>query len=218
MKIYGFDLSNPTNKVRYVANALGLKYDFEFTVPFSEHVQNDQYHTLNPVGKVPVLVDDNGFSLFESGAIVKYLDAKNGCRFYPQDIEKRAKIDQWTDFISIHIRSAMVQFFWNRVGVKYMGHEPDLNSLNEGLKFLARFLPIIDAQLGKSKYIAGDELTLADFSLLSELDGIEMCDFDLSPYPNITAWRQDLQSQDFYQVDRSRGRKLLEDRIAQNAG
>jgi len=55
MKIYGFDVSNPTNKVRYVAKALGIEHTFEFVVPFSEQVQNDEYRELHPAEKVPSL-------------------------------------------------------------------------------------------------------------------------------------------------------------------
>jgi len=62
MKIYGFDLSNPTNKVRYVANALGEKYDFEFVVPFSGDLKNDHYRAINPAEKVPAIVEDNGLT------------------------------------------------------------------------------------------------------------------------------------------------------------
>jgi len=87
-----------------------------------------------------------------------------------------------------------------------MGQEPDTNSLNEGLKFLDRFLPVIDNQLDESKYLAGDEMTLANFSLLAELDGAEMYDLDLSKYKNLTAWRGNMQAQDFYQIDREKGK------------
>jgi len=155
--------------------------------------------------------------LFESGAIIKYLAEKNNSPLYPRSIEKRATVNQWIDFVSIHIREAATRVFWNRIGVKFMGQEADLNSLEEGLKSLDRFLPVLDNQLGKCTYLAGDELTLADFSFLAELDGAEMFGLDLSSYAHITAWRQTLQSQDFYQVGRSRGRKLVEDRLAENA-
>ncbi len=214
MKIYGLDVSNPTNKVRYVANALGLDYEFELKMPFSEQVQNDEYQSLHPASKVPAL-EDGSFKLFESNAIIRYLAQKSNSDLYPQDLEKRAKVDQWMDFVTVHIRNAYGRVFWNRVGVKFMKEEPDVNSLNEGLKFLDRFLPIIDDQLGKSKYLASDDLTIADFNLLAELDGAEVCEIDLLKYKNLTAWRENLQNQDFYQVDRSVGAAIFEEILAQ---
>lgn len=160
-------------------------------------------------------MDDDGFVLFESNAIVKYLAQKNQSSLYPQVIKKRAKIDQWMDFISIHIRGAFVRVFWNTVGVRFMGEEPDQNSLHTGLKFLDSYLPVVDNQLSKSRYLAGDELTLADFCLLAELDGAEMMQLDLSNYSHLTKWRDDLKKQKFYQVDRSFGEAAVAERLAQ---
>ena len=66
------------------------------------------------------------------------------------------------------------------------------------LSFLERFLPVVDAPLKERRYLAGGELTLADFNLLSALDPAEVAQVDLSGYLNITRWRQDLMGRDFY--------------------
>ena len=176
MKVYGLDLSNPTNKVRYVANYLKLDCEFEHVMPFSEQTQSDAYLKLHPAGKVPVIEDD-GFTLFESNAIIKYLADKKKSSLYPQDLKQRAKVDQWMDFVSIHIRGAMARVFWNRIGVVFKNEKPDENSLKCGLAFLDRFLPIVEDQLGKGQYLIGDQFTLADFTLLAEIDGAEAGDF-----------------------------------------
>jgi len=72
LKIYGADLSAPANKVRFVANYLGLEYDYvQIKIREGEH-RAEQFLKLNPVGKIPV-IDDDGFTLYESNAICKYL-------------------------------------------------------------------------------------------------------------------------------------------------
>ena len=76
--------------------------------------------------------------------------------------------------------------------------EVDNRSISEGLTFLDRFLPVVDNPLKERRYLAGGELTIADFGLLSALDPCEVAQVDLSGYLNITRWRKDLQGRDFY--------------------
>jgi glutathione S-transferase len=210
MDIYGIDVSFPTNKVRYVANAIGIDYSWNHLMPFSDQANAPEYRAKHPVGKVPA-IQDGDFSLFESNAIIRYLARKHKSSLYPEDLQQQAVIDQWMDFASIHVGGAIARVFWNVIGVKFMGEEPDVRSLETGRAFLKRFLPVVEEQLGKTRYIAGDELSLADFAMLAPLDPCEAAGVDLSGYPNIVAWRNDLQSQDFYQIDRSFGEKLISD-------
>lgn len=197
LKIYGANLSSPANKIRFVANALGLDYEYiQISIRDGEN-QTEEYKKLHPAGKVPA-IDDDGFVLFESDAIAKYLAASQRSPLYPEDIKQRAKVDQWMDFSSIHINAAMGRVMFNRIFAPVIKAPVDQNSLNDGIKFLGRFLPVVDAQLSRSKYLASDELTLADFSLLSSLDPAEAAEIDLAPYPNLVKWRSDLMKRDFY--------------------
>ncbi|MGH8550407.1 MAG: glutathione S-transferase family protein [Methylococcales bacterium] len=159
--------------------------------------QTKDYLAIHPAGKVPA-IDDEGFVLFESGAITRYLADKVGSSIYPSDLQKRARVEQWTEFAAQHIAKAMERIFFNRVLYKVINTEKDERSLQEGLKFMGRFLPFVDAQLGKYRHFAMDDLTLADFVLLAWLDPAEVCDVDLSDYPKITEWRNRLMRQDFY--------------------
>lgn len=198
MKLYGFDMSTPVNKVRYVANYLKLEYDYEYIDAFKGEHQSEEHLKRHPVGKVPVLVDD-GFVLFESNAIIKYLAAKQGSGLYPQDHKQRAVVDQWIDFTSIHIGNAMNKVFGNRVVFPHVGIEVDERSLEDGLSFLDKFLPVIEKQLQQNSCLAGQRLSLADFNLLATLDPIEMAGIDVSGYPALAAYRQKLQKEAYYQ-------------------
>ena len=80
-----------------------------------------------------------------------------------------------------------------------MNKEVDEKSLAFGLEMMDKYLPILNKQLGKNKYIAGSELSIADFNLLAILDPCEMVQIDLSPYQAIVSWRNNLKAQDFYQ-------------------
>ncbi len=197
LKIYGADLSSPSNKVRFVANCLGLDYEYRSVNLVSGENRSEGHLKLHPGGKVPV-IDDDGFVLFESNAIIRYLAAKCESPLYPGGVRQRGQVDQWADFVSHHIGTAVGRVLFNRVFARFLNQEVDERALAEGLSFLERFLPVVDAPLKERRYLAGGELTLADFSLLAALDPAEVAQVGLSGYLNIMRWRQDLMARDFY--------------------
>ena len=208
LKIYGADLSTPSCKVRFVANALGLTYEYKKVDLIKEENKSEDHLKLHPAGKVPV-IDDDGFVLFESNAIAKYLATKSGSPLYPSEATQRAVVDQWIDFVSLHIATAVRPVLFNRVWAPFLNIEVDEHSLNEGLSFLERFLPVVDDQLKRNRFLTGEEMTLADINLLSALDSAEVGQIDLSGYSNLAKWRKTLQGQDFYtKVHKSYGDAL----------
>jgi len=152
---------------------------------------------MNPVGKIPVM-DDDGFVLFESGAICKYLSRKMDSGIYPSELREQSKVNQWTDFVAIHINGAMGRVVFNRIFATFAKVDVDEQSLKDGLNFLSRFLPVVDTQLGHQPNLAGKTFTLADITLLSSLDPAEVADIDLSGYSNIVKWRNELKQKEFY--------------------
>ncbi len=87
---------------------------------------------------------------------------------------------------------------FNRVFAPMRGESVDERSIQDGLKFLGRFLPVVDAQLAKSPYLSGKTLTLADIDLLAAMDSAEIAGIDLAPYKNLVRWRNELKKLDFY--------------------
>ncbi len=197
LKIYGLDFSPWVNRVRFTANQIGLEYDYVKVDLMGGEGQSEEYRQLHPAGKVPAMVDD-GFILFESGAISRYLANKTNSSLYPTELKAKALVDQWTDYSVTHIAMAMQKVLFNRVVYKLTNSEQDTRSLQEGQEFLQRFLPIADTQLSKNNYLAGGNLTLADIILLAWLDPAEISELDLSSYQHIRAWRNHLKQQPFY--------------------
>ena len=197
LKIYGADLSSPANKVRFVANALGLEYEYiQVKLREGEH-KKSEFLKINPVGKIPV-IDDDGFILFESGAIAKYLCVKHNSALYPKNLRKQALVDQWSDFATIHVGGAMSKVLFNREFFQFAKVAKDERSLEDCLSFLKRFLPVVDNQLKDNPYITGKDFSLADITLLANLDPSEVADVDLKPYGNIIKWRDALKKKEFY--------------------
>ena len=197
LKIYGSDLSSPSNKVRFAANALDLKFEY-IKINLREGEQRKpEFLKLNPAGKIPAINDD-GFMLFESNAIIKYLARKQKSPLYPSELQARAIVEEWMDFTSMHVGMALSKVMFNRVFYKFLNVPIDERSLSDGLDFLKKFLPVIDEQLSKNPYLAGKDLTLADINLLATLDPAEAAQIDLSSYKNIVKWREAFKKKDFY--------------------
>jgi len=197
LKIYGSDLSAPSNKVRFTANALGLKYEYiRVNLREGEH-KKPEFLKLNPVGKIPV-IDDDGFVVFESNAIIKYLADKNNSPLYPRDLKTRATIDQWIEFCSHHVGLATSKVVYNRFFASRLKVAVDENSLKEGLAWVERFYAVVDQQIGQNDYLALNKFSLADINLLAILDPCEVASIDISKYKNISSWRSALRKKDFY--------------------
>lgn len=197
--LYGMPLSSPVNKVRFLLNYLALPYQFEIVhLPSGENKQSS-YLKINPIGKIPAINDD-GFCLAESNAIMRYLANKHDTDLYPEALQARAVVEQWIDFSSHHIGMSVSKVMYNKHFYKMMGLDIDERSLQEGYEFLARFLPVLEGQLSQYQYIASDEMSLADLALLAALDPSEVAGIDLSQYAYLSAWRKKLMDSSFYQA------------------
>ncbi len=197
LKIFGADLSSPANKVRFVANYLNLKYEY-IRVKLREGEQRSpEFLKVNPAGKVPA-INDQGFCLFESGAIIKYLAERENSPIYPKGLKERSVVDQWIDFINLHVLLGVSKVTYNRLFAKMRGEEVDERSIKDGLAFLSRNLPVVDQAIGSNKFFLGKQISLIDFTLVAALDPVEAVDIDLSPYKNIVRLRNELKKMDFY--------------------
>lgn len=198
LKIYGHFLSMPANKVRLCVSYLGLPHEYTTVDLMGGEHQGAEFLKINPAGRVPAM-DDDGFILSQSDAICKYMCALSGpSKFYPEDIQEQAKVNQWINFSSQHIIHAMSRVFFNRVVAPMIKENVDENSLNTGLTMLGRDLAVVEETLNTHAYLTNDHITLADITLISGLEPAEMCKFDLSEYPAISKWRAGIMEQEFY--------------------
>jgi len=198
IKLYGMGVSFNVSKVRYCLNLLNLNYDWVETNLMAGENQTPEFLSISPTGKIPA-VDIDGFKLFESNAIIRYLAAVNNSSIYPLDPKKMAVIDAWMDYVSIHVAHAMGRVLFNRIFAPMTNQKVDPESLRVGLEFLDKYFPVLEKQLAKNIFLAGREFSLADINLLAVLDPCELAQINIDRFPWLKKWRAGLKSQPFYQ-------------------
>lgn len=189
MKLYTVVGSPNCRKVEAVIDHLGLKIEREYLDFFTGDLRQPAYLALNPNGMVPTLVDGD-FVLSESTAIMQYLAENAGSdALFPRDPKKRAEVVRWQSWELAHYNRAFGVLSFEAVAKPTFNLGPTNQPLVEAMKQnLARFAPVLDAHMHGRAYVAGEGVTLADYSLI-HLEGFkEAVPFDWSPYPNLNAY------------------------------
>lgn len=166
LKLYGVP---PTRAIRpiWVLNELELECEIVSIFPFDEE-STRAVKSLNPVGKIPYLVDGD-LVVSESIAIMLHLaEAHGGGRFMPTDVAGRAAVNQWNFFLVTEIEQPL----W-RAGlhqVIYPEEERSESEMSLAYRDCRRFLEPLEAHLEGREFLVGDEETVADFNAAYTLD------------------------------------------------
>lgn len=144
---------------------LGLEYvrhDAGFIYGVTD---TDAFAAMNPNRTVPVLRDDGGTPLWETGAILRYLAGRYGSSpFWPEEPVERVQVDKWAEWAKINVAMGFTgPVFW-RV-VRTPEYERNSKEIAEALERFHATLKIAEQRLQTSKWIAGADLTLADIQM-----------------------------------------------------
>ena len=163
IKLYGGARSR-ASIVRWYLEELGINYEFILLdMSTGEHQQPD-FIKLNPFGKVPTIVDED-FVLYESGAILLYLDRKYSGK--ELSVEEQAILTQWTLFANATLG-------------------PNIFGIESRERELPKLMMPLNELLSKHQYLLGDEFSVADVAVGSILIYIPlMLKLDLSAYPAV---------------------------------
>ncbi len=193
--IHAFPLSPRAFKVLFGAHQAGVEYALKFVDLRKGEQNSPEFLKLNPNGRMPVLEDD-GYVLWESNAIVNYLASKNPqCGLLPADTKARLQVEKWQFWESVHWDQACAIFAFERLVKALFRNEPESESeIARGTQMMDRLAKVLDGELGKHRYVAGDELTVADVSIGSSMCIADIARLPLEPYRSIQRWREDLKS------------------------
>jgi glutathione S-transferase len=182
MKIYGDSISGNCLKVKWVADTLGLSYDWIETDILTGQSRTPEYLAMNPAGQVPAVVLDDGRPLAQSNAIILHL--AEGSALIPADTYDRARMLEWMfwEQYSHEPYVAVARFQMRYLGKTAGELEPRI--VERGKAALQR----LEDGLAGSRFLAGDALSLADVSLVAYTRVADEGGFDLAAYPRIQAW------------------------------
>lgn len=189
MKLYGFPPSPNTWKVRALASHLGVPLDLEFVDLTKGASHTPAYLAINPTGRTPTLVDGD-FKLWESNAILNYIAGQTANSLWPNNPRTRADIARWQYWQLAHWGGEACQPLTFQRFVKQLFNlgPPDEAIVAKGTECFNREAKMLDEHLAKQKYLVGDTLTVADFSVAAPLFYAKQAQMPLGAYAHLREW------------------------------
>lgn len=188
MKLHVFPASPRARKVLSVAHHVGLPFEQVMVNLVAGDQKKSEFLKLNPNGRMPVL-EDGDFVLWEAHAIMQYLAGKASSDLYPATLRERADINRWMFWDAFDWDPACAILLFENFVKGFVGAgAPDTARVKEGEDRMTKAAKVLDAHLGKTGWLVGEKLSLADFALAGPMAYREICKFPLNPYKNIAAW------------------------------
>jgi glutathione S-transferase len=189
MKLHTFIGSPNCHKVEAVISHLGLEVEIQRHDSRAGDLRKPEFLALNPNGQVPLL-EDRGFVLSESNAIMQYLaDKASDSSLFPRDPQLRAEVARWQFWELAHFNGAFRVLVIETVIKPLFKRGPTIQALVDvALADLARFAPVLEQHLRGRDFMVGEGITLADYSVIALEAYRSKAPFDWSPYPRSSGY------------------------------
>ncbi|XP_049871075.1 glutathione S-transferase D7-like isoform X3 [Pectinophora gossypiella] len=206
IKLYYLPPSPPCRVVMMAARVMGIELDLILTNIMEGAHMTPEYLKMNPQHTIPTM-DDNGFILWESRAIIAYLANAYGKddSLYPKNPRLRAIVDQRLNF---DIGTLFQRYMQVYAPMLFHGEEFDeekAEKLNEALGWFNNMLD------GKA-FVAGDNMTIADISIIVIITNLDAFGFDMSAHENVMKWfermKKELEPYGYMEIDHA-GAQIL---------
>jgi glutathione S-transferase len=160
LKMWGRNTSSNVQKAMWAVGELGLAHErIDVGGAFGKN-KEPPYLAMNPHGLVPTLEEDDGFLLWESNSIVRYLARKHGGTLEPADAKMRGVASQWMDWQLSVFGPAITPAFWGLIRTPV--EKRDDAAIKASQEKSTEAAKIMDAQLAKTEYMAGDAFSYGD--------------------------------------------------------
>ncbi|KAH8304371.1 glutathione S-transferase 1-like [Drosophila kikkawai] len=204
--LYGLEASPPVRTAKLTLAALGVPYEFVEVNTLAKENLSEAFLKKNPQHTVPTLEDDGHF-IWDSHAISAYLVSKYGKNdnLYPKDLLQRAVVDQ-----RLHFESGVVFANGLRSITKPLFASGLTTIPRERYDAIIEIYDFLETFLKGQDYIAGSQLTIADFSIISTLSSLEaFVDIDPAKYTRVTAWVKRLEQLPYYEEANAKGARTF---------
>lgn len=191
MMLYGSLDSGNCYKPRLLAAKLGLPFRHVEVDSRDGSTRTAEFLAKNPNGKVPLMELEDGRLLWESNAMLLYLG--EGTRFLPAGRYERGVVSQWLFFEQyshepyIAVRRALIRYPERKA-------QATPERMAETLAAGNMALAVMETQLAKTPFIAGDAMSVADIALFAYTQDAEYAGFDLGGFPAVAAWIERVRS------------------------
>ena len=204
LKIWGRPTSACTQKALWGIEEIGLEYELILSSgtmgpeghvskggkPYG-HVDTPEYRAMNPNGTVPT-IDDDGFTLWESNVIVRYLSMKYAAeKMYRNDVQTFASASRWMDWEQAQFLPEQHILVMNLVRLPQAERDPE--AVERARVSLLRPLGILEEQLGRTEYIAADGFTMGDIPIGMRVHRWFLFGLESPPMPNLDRWYKAIQ-------------------------
>ena len=188
MTIYGDSISGNCLKVKFVADQLGLPYDWVEVSVLKGETRTAEFLGMNPVGQVPVVRFADSGALAQSNAIILHL--AEGSDLIPADAFERALMYQWLFWEQYSHETAIAVLRFQKFYLKKPDSEIDPNLRPRCL----RVLGLMDEHLKGRSHFVGKQLSLADVALVAYTRFAHQAGLDLAQYPQVAAWMRRVET------------------------
>ena len=190
LKLYCFAQSGNAYKVALFLQLGELKWSPIFVDFFKGETRSDKFRKMNPMGEVPVLVDNNKY-LSQSGSILNYLTKTTGL-FEPDSEDINLEVNRWLLWDNYKLTPNLAT---GRFMSLFLPEEKrDKSVINFLLERAKAALKVLDQHLDGREFVVGEKLSIADFSIAGYIFFTDEFNFDISKFPNVTRWRDRLKN------------------------
>ena len=185
IKVFGNPLSTCTRKVLMTLNELGTPFEMN-VIDFAKGEHKQPAHLKRqPFGRIPA-IDDDGFALFESRAICRYLNEKANGKLVPTNVQARALMEQWVSIETSELTPNAMKFVYEHVFKRPQGEAV----LEAAMKGLDAACAVMETRLAESPYLAGNEFTIAEITFMPyfEYAMTTPAKATFARYPHVMQW------------------------------
>jgi glutathione S-transferase len=197
IKIWGRNTSSNVQKVMWAIGEMKLAHQrIDVGGAFGKN-NEAPYLAMNPNGLVPTLEEEDGFTLWESNSIVRYLAAKHADRtLEPADLKTRALAQKWMDWQLSVMAPAITPVFWGLIRTPPEKRDPA--AIEAGKVKTVAAAKMLDDQLGKTKYLAGDAFSYGDIPVGIMVYRYVQLIPERPPMPHLDRWYAAISSREAF--------------------
>jgi glutathione S-transferase len=197
LKLWGRVNSINVQKVLWALDELKVPYERVDAGMAFGVVNEPFYKAMNPNSRVPT-IDDDGFVLWESNAIVRYLAAKHGAgSLWPNDLRERADADRWMDWASLHPNPAMTPAFMGLI--RSPEDKQNMTQIKASAEATGQQFQVLELGLADCDFVAGKRFTMGDIAVGVNVYRWSMLDVERPRLPRVESYHERLKQRPAFQ-------------------